>query len=316
MQQKQQTFLITAGAIILFALAGFFLSFLWQALHTERPVDNFKKYLLNDLNIEKLDESGRGPLYDFYLHRLIESNINSIEVGGFYHDTDLEEYEAYAREAEVLFLNQCEARPQDCHPLWSVMPYCMAQWTRAARMFLIVDLEEQMRETPVFITTLEYWRGYLDEKEWQEDDLNAVLGVAVSEHLCGDLQNLNIEKWSEKTIGVGTTAADLGEKMKHNSRKIQTLIHLHGRVNRYGGINTVIDIPPYEGLEGVCIMPPEKEILTGDVCDLYYYYRNRTFCAEDIAIDYRAEKHFKERYSNPQDLVCQIGLWWRIHGQI
>lgn len=317
MQQKKRKLLTTAGIIILFASAGFFLSYLLQILDEGRTADSFKKYLLNDLNIVQLDESGRGPLYDFYLYNLVGSHIKAAEVDDFDRGTDLAKYEKRAKDAETLFLTQCdEARPENCHPLWSIMPYCMSQWVKEKRMPVMSDFDEQAEKSPVFIKIIGYWREHLDEKEWQKDDLDAVLGFAISEYLCGDLQNINVEKWSEKTIRAEMGALDLSGEIKYDSRKIQTLIHLHGRVNAHDRINTITDMPPYAGLKELCVMPSKEMVSAGDVCDLFYYYRNKVFCEEELAIDHQTEKYLKERHSNPEKLLCQIGLWQIIHGRI
>jgi hypothetical protein len=307
--QKKRTFLIIVGAIVLISLTVFFLVSSWEAIATRRAADAFEKYLFNDFNIANLAESGRGAPYDHYLSRVIESNIRVIglereDMADFFQDIDLEKYEKRAKEAESLFLTQREESLEEYHPLWTLMPYCMAQWAnRNAQDIDILEFKEQISENLVFVKALEYWRDYFDKKDWQEENLSTVLGIVISESLCGDMQNINVENWSKKTIEVEIGAIDLSEKMRHSSEKIQILINLHGRINQ------IAQMPPYERLEEICIMPSEKTILTGDVCDAHYYYRNKRFCLERGWTEYdRIGKYLKERHSNPEKLICQIGL--------
>ncbi len=312
--QKKRKILII-GAIVLIFLTVFFSISFWRAMNIRRAADSFKEYLLYDLSAAELDESGRGPTFDFYLYGLIESTIMVVEleeegVLDFFQEIDLERYEKRAKEAEKFFLTQCEKTPEECHPLWSAMPYCMAQrGNKEAQGTSDSEFKKQIREVPAFVETLEYWRNYFEEREWQKEDLGAVLGVVMSEHLCGDMQNIDVASWSKKTIGVETDTDDLSEKMRHSSEKTQILSHLHNRARN------IDQIPSYEGLEKVCIMPSERAILAaGSVCDLHYYYRNKVFCTGSSRVDYRITEHLEGRHSNPEKIICQLGLWWRSRG--
>lgn len=313
--RKKQIVLIIGAAVLIF-LVIFSLSNFWQALDTRRAADDFENYLLNDFNLAEIDKSERGASFDYYLYHLIDSSIKTTELGGesagfFFEDIDLEKYERRAREAESLFFTQCAKNPEECHPLWSIMPYCMAQRANLnAQNIGAAKPGEQIVENQVFIKTLEYWRDYLDNREWGKEDLSAVLGVVASEQMCGDMRNIDVESWSRKTIGVETETADIGQNMRHGYERIQILWFLHDRAN------TIIGIPPYEGLEKTCITPPEKTVLeTEDVCSVHYYYRIQRFCLEKGWVEYdRIGKYLKERHSDPEKLICQIGLLHSFRG--
>ena len=308
--QKKRITLIITGAMILISLTVLFLIFSWQAFDTRRAADNLENYLLNEFNIAELNKSKQGPSYDHYLYQLIESGIKTIELAGedvtdFFQNVDLEKYERSAREAESLFLTHCSRSPEDCHPLWSIAPYCMAQWANLSVQNIGAGRPAgQIRENRVFVEALAYWRDYLNNKNWGKEDLSAVLGVVASEQMCGDMKNINIESWSQRTIEVETEAADISQNMRYNYERIQILWLLHDTPD------TVFMLPSYEGLERACITPSEKAILqTEDICNVHYYYRIKRFCIETGWREYnKVGEYLKERHSDPEKLICQIGL--------
>ena len=309
--RKKRVILTIAGAIILLSLAVFFLIPAFHIFYTKLTLDRFEEYLLNDFNLADLDESESGPLYDLYLHSQIESKIEVIGlekegVADLLSHKDLERYNRSTKEAESLFLSQCSAGSEECHPLWVILPYCMAQWADSLAQERHVDtleFKKEINKNHFLVQALNYWRDYLDKKEWKEEDLSAVLGFVVSENLCGDIQNINVKDWSERAIRIEIEATDSSEKMRYIFEKMRIIVNLHDRVEN------ISQIPSYEGLEEICVIPQEKTILAGGICDIIYYYRNRRFCIEEPKVEHKQiRQYLKERPSNPEEALCQIGL--------
>ncbi len=316
--QKKQKILIIIGAIIFVSWTVFFLSSTFQVFYTKLTLDKFEEYLLNDFSLAALDESEFGPLYDLYLHSQIEGKIEVIGmekegVSDFLPHKDLERYDRSAKEAESLFLGQCVTGPEECHPLWVILPYCMAQWADNLAQDRHVDaleFKKEINKNNFLVQALNYWRDYLDKKAWKKEDLSAVLGFVVSENLCGDIQNINVKDWSERAIRVEIETTEASEKMRYIFERIRIIFNLHDR------LENVNKIPSYEGLEDVCLMPAEDIIFAGSACDVIYYYRNKRFCIEDFKVDHgRLRQIFQERPLNPEEVLCQISLreWARIY---
>jgi len=316
--RKKRIILTIAGGIVLVSLVVFFLINTFQVFYTKLTLDRFEEYLLNDFNLADLDESEFGPLYDLYLYTQIEQKIEVIGlekegVADFLPYKDLEKYDRSAKEAERLFLIQCSSGPEKCHPLWAILPYCMAQWADGLaqeRYADALEFKKEISKNHFLVQALNYWRDYLDAKEWREEDLSAVLGFVLSENLCGDIQNLNIKNWSERVIRVEIEATEPSEKMRYIFERIRIIFNLHDR------LENVNKIPSYEGLEDVCLMPAEDIIFAGSACDVIYYYRNKRFCIEDFKVDHgRLRQIFQERPLNPEEVLCQISLreWARIY---
>ena len=132
---QKNLILIIAGVIILVVLIIFLTSVFRKETDTDREIididrettdtgraaANIENYLLNEFDTVRLEESERGPSYDFYLYHLIEGNIRLVEldrefISDFFQDIDLEKYEEKAKEAENLFLAKCGEAPPTVSP--------------------------------------------------------------------------------------------------------------------------------------------------------------------------------------------------------
>lgn len=274
----------------------------------EKSLEN---YLLNEFQIEEIQESGKGPSYDYYMHILIQSNIQ-IAAGlkspgsnseSFDKNTDI--YERTSIKTEKLFFQNCGGNPENCHPLNDIMPYCMLQFAnnraQGKEEYLI---KEKMSRNNVFNSTIEHWKNKLAASEWKKEDLDMIKGIVISEALCGKMEKDKAYNWIDKIIRINIEETDLIEKLKLKNEKITLIFYLTKEHQER-------ILPSENGqFSALCQTPLLNDVIESEsVCAAYHYYRIKRFCGEDAELNYYpVKKYFKEKYSDPEKLICQIAL--------
>lgn len=307
---RKKTFLIISIVVIIILIVTLFLPSCISSLKFKTAKSEFKDYFLNEFEIPTIESTKRDKPFDYYENTLVRQSIKYLENRNALTPT---EYLDIAKDIKASFRNECtEGNFEDCDPYKILMPYCMTN--RTSWLINGGDLEvfkKEINEDIVYSKAIEYWKTYIEEKELEEDDLSAFIGVVVSEKLCGDLDQNDSENLLEKLLKIEINENQSIEKIMHSLKKKVSVIRALQDPNYFSQFSQ------NENLKySICNKIPSIEEIrkTNDVCAVYNYYIVKTFCDGGLMInsthDYSLiTKHLEEKYFDLEKIVCQMGIY-------
>lgn len=300
---KKQKFAVIGSAVLIIIALFFLLNYDYFTIKVAEK--NLRVRLIAECKTMPLQETGKGKIYDYYLRSIILGNIMQFESSGGALVNDNKNIAMIAEEIENLFIQQCKNNAENCHPYYVVMPYCMHQRSHASSTGLDKNtFKETMLENEVFSDSMNYWRQALGEKELGAKDIDSVLGYIVSERLCGKIEKIDSKKWIDRVLKIDAANLPTEERLAFQSRAISVVSELYNRAV------SISEIPSNEAVISFCKeLSLKEDVSKMSVCAASNYYRSAIFCGRKVELNFYQIKNFLEtKYSNPEELICQINL--------
>jgi len=312
---KKKPFLIVLIITIVVFIVILVSSLFIFPLRLESAKSDLKNYLLNEFKISTIKSTEESESFSSYERIFVKRSIKYLAEGG--NKLSLIEYLNIIEGIKISFENECTKENFEyCDPYKILMPYCIivkhpASWVDKENLEIF---KEDVDENITYNEAIKYWRTYIEKQELKEDDLSAFVGFVTAEKLCGELNQNDAENLLEKLLKIEIDKDQPVEKIVHSLKKKVSVIR---ELRELQDPNYFNQSPQYKNSNSLICnkIPSISEIKKiNDVCVAHDYYRVKAFCTKGPVInsirDYLlATRYLKERYSNLDEIVCQLSFY-------